>query len=60
MIRNGWVKDMGFKQEDVVVVGMMPCTAKKFEAERTELTTEGVADCNISVTTRELAEYFAE
>lgn len=51
---------MGFKQEDVVVVGMMPCTAKKFEAERTELTTEGVADCNISVTTRELAEYFAE
>lgn len=60
MIRNGWVRDMGFKQTDVVIVGMMPCTAKKFEAERKELTTEGVPDCDISITTRELAEYFAE
>lgn len=59
-IRNFWVPDMGFKQEDVVVVGFMPCTAKKFEAERTELSTEGVPDCDISITTRELADYFQE
>ena len=36
----------------------MPCTAKKMEAARPQLTTEGHPDCDISVTTKEIAEYF--
>lgn len=49
---------MKFKQEDVIVVGFMPCTAKKAEAAREVLRTDGIPDCNISVTTRETAELF--
>lgn len=34
----------------------MPCTAKKSEAARKQLSTDGVQDCNISVTSKELAD----
>ncbi len=40
----------------VVNVAVMPCTAKKFEASRPELGTGGMADVDLVLTTRELAE----
>lgn len=41
--------------EDIVVVSVMPCVAKKHEAARLELMNEGNADVDIAITTRELA-----
>lgn len=46
----------GIDPEKIFVVSVMPCTAKKFEAERTEHTAvEGLADIDAVVTVRELA-----
>jgi NADP-reducing hydrogenase subunit HndD len=42
------------KPEDIVVVSVMPCTAKKFEAQRPEMKASGVADVDVVLTTREL------
>jgi NADH-quinone oxidoreductase subunit G len=39
----------------MVVVSIMPCTAKKFEASREELEVDGIRDVDIVVTTRELS-----
>ncbi|MGB5822463.1 MAG: NADH-dependent [FeFe] hydrogenase, group A6 [Proteocatella sp.] len=40
---------------DIVVVSVMPCTAKKFEARRDDQSAAGVYDIDIAITTRELA-----
>ncbi len=40
---------------DIVVVSVMPCTAKKFEARRDNQSAAGVYDIDIAITTRELA-----
>lgn len=45
----------GLKPEDIVVVAVMPCTAKKFEIGRDDESAAGVPDVDISITTRELA-----
>lgn len=42
--------------KDMVVVAVMPCTAKKFEAARPEMTTYGLRDVDYVLTTRELAK----
>ena len=42
------------KPEDMVVVSIMPCTAKKFEAQRPEMNSSGVQDVDYVLTTREL------
>lgn len=41
--------------KDMVVVSVMPCTAKKFEIGRDDQSAAGVPDVDISITTRELA-----
>ncbi|MCQ2531835.1 MAG: [FeFe] hydrogenase, group A [Saccharofermentans sp.] len=41
-------------------VGIMPCTAKKFEAQRDELKTEGLPDTDIVITTQELIKMIRE
>ncbi|MFP4164887.1 MAG: NADH-dependent [FeFe] hydrogenase, group A6 [Chitinispirillaceae bacterium] len=46
---------LGKKPEDVYVVSVMPCTAKKFEADRAEMTDGGAGpDVDVVLTTREL------
>jgi len=45
----------GLKAENVVSVSVMPCTAKKFEAERPEMRASGYQDVDYVITTRELA-----
>lgn len=40
--------------EDMVVVSIMPCTAKKFECQRPEMNDSGVRDVDYVLTTREL------
>lgn len=43
------------KREDMVVVSVMPCVAKKYEAQRDEFKTNENPDVDFSITTRELA-----
>ncbi len=45
---------IGRRPEDIFVVSIMPCTAKKFEAERPEMTDSGAQDVDAVLTTREL------
>lgn len=54
-IKSFWAEKNGYKAKDIVVVDVMPCTAKKFEVTREDQSANGVVDCDISLTTRELA-----
>jgi iron-only hydrogenase group A len=49
-----WARKIGKKAEDIFVVSVMPCTAKKFEASRPEMNSSGVQDVDAVLTTREL------
>ena len=49
-----YAKKVDKKPEDIVVVSIMPCTAKKFEAQRPEMNDSGVQDVDFVLTTREL------
>jgi iron-only hydrogenase group A len=51
-----YAEKMGVKPEDMVVVSVMPCTAKKYEAQRPEMEASGVQDVDYVLTTRELGE----
>jgi NADP-reducing hydrogenase subunit HndD len=44
----------------IVTVSVMPCTAKKFEAQREEMRGTGYPDVDIVITTRELARMIKE
>ncbi len=44
------------KPEQIVVVSIMPCTAKKFECQRPEMDISGTRDVDIVLTTRELGK----
>lgn len=46
--------------EDILVVSVMPCISKKYEAKRDELENEGYSDVDTVITTRELAEMIKE
>ena len=46
---------LGVDPKKMIVVSVMPCTAKKFEASREELEVDGIRDVDIVVTTRELS-----
>ncbi len=43
------------KREDLVVVSVMPCVAKKYESQRDEFKVDGNPDVDYSISTRELA-----
>jgi iron-only hydrogenase group A len=49
-----YAKQVGRRPEDLVVVSIMPCTAKKFEAQRPEMDASGQQDVDYVLTTREL------
>ncbi|MDY0234821.1 MAG: NADH-dependent [FeFe] hydrogenase, group A6 [Gudongella sp.] len=51
---------MGVKPENMIVVSIMPCVAKKYEAARPELGHGGTKDVDIVITTRELAKMINE
>lgn len=46
---------INIKAQDMIVVSIMPCTAKKFECERPEMRDSGYQDVDYVLTTRELA-----
>ncbi len=55
-----YAEKIGVKPENLVVVSIMPCQAKKYEAARPEFAPEGVRDVDYVVTTRELCKMFRE
>ena len=50
-----WAQKMGIPRENLVVVSIMPCLAKKYECEREEFAVNGSPDVDYSISTRELA-----
>jgi iron-only hydrogenase group A len=50
----------GIDPKDIIVVSIMPCTAKKFEAQRPEMASSGFRDVDYVLTTRELARMIKE
>jgi len=56
IIKSYYAKEHGIDPEKIFVVGVMPCTAKKFECERPELGNEGHKDVDAVITTVELAK----
>ena len=48
------------KREDMVVVSIMPCLAKKYEAQRDEFKVDGNPDVDFAISTRELAHLIKE
>lgn len=55
-----YAERFGIDPDKLVVVSVMPCLAKKYEAARTELTTDGHRSVDYVITTRELAKMAKE
>lgn len=51
---------IGVKREDLVVVSIMPCLAKKYECQRDEFAVDGNPDVDYALSTRELAHLIKE
>ena len=55
IIKTYYAQKENIDPENIVVVSIMPCTAKKFEVKRDGQDAAGVPDVDIALTTRELA-----
>ena len=53
-------KVLGKKADEVIVMSIMPCIAKKYEVAREELGKDGIIDTDLSLTVRELARMIKE
>lgn len=48
---------IGVKRNEMIVVSIMPCLAKKYECQRDEFKVDGNPDVDFSISTRELAAF---
>ena len=55
LAKTYYAQKMKIEPEDMVSVSVMPCTAKKYEANRPEMHSSGYKDVDLVLTTRELA-----
>lgn len=55
LAKTYYAQEAGIPAQDIFVVSIMPCTAKKFEAARPEMCASGYRDVDAVLTTRELA-----
>ena len=60
LAKTYYVHKIGRKPEDIFVVSVMPCTAKKFEAQRPEMNAGGGQDVDAVLTTRELGRMITQ
>jgi NADP-reducing hydrogenase subunit HndD len=60
MVKTYYAQKLGKKPEDMFMVSVMPCTAKKFEAARDEMSDSGAQDVDIVLTTRELGKMITQ
>ncbi len=54
LVKTYYAEKAGIDPKDIVVVSIMPCTAKKYECKREEMRQDGWLPVDISLTTREL------
>jgi iron-only hydrogenase group A len=57
VIKTRFAEQSGILPEKIYSVSIMPCTAKKFEAQREEMTRRGITDVDAVLTTREFAKF---
>lgn len=55
VVKTFYAQKTGTKPEDMFVVSVMPCTAKKYEIQRPEMEVDQIRDVDAVLTTRELA-----
>jgi NADP-reducing hydrogenase subunit HndD len=55
-----FAEKINIKREDMVVVSVMPCLAKKYERQREEFSVNGNPDVDYSISTRELAAFIKQ
>jgi iron-only hydrogenase group A len=55
-----YAQKIGVKPDDLIVVSVMPCTAKKFECGREEMNDSGARDVDYVLTTREIGRMIKE
>ena len=55
IIKSYWAKEKGIAPEDIFVVSVMPCIAKKYEEKREQEKVNNIPDVDAVITTRELA-----
>ncbi|BAD42191.1 iron hydrogenase [Symbiobacterium thermophilum IAM 14863] len=60
LAKTYYAEKAGIDPADMVVVSVMPCTAKKYEANRPEMRDSGYQDVDYVLTTRELARMFRQ
>jgi NADH-quinone oxidoreductase subunit G/[NiFe] hydrogenase diaphorase moiety small subunit len=60
LIKTYYAKKQGIDPADIVSVSLMPCSAKKFEANRPEMRASGYKDVDYGLTTREMAQMIKE
>ncbi len=60
LAKTYFAETMGWPPEDLYVVSVMPCTAKKFEAQRPEMNASGFQDVDAVLTTRELGRMITQ
>jgi iron-only hydrogenase group A len=58
VIKTYYASKMGINPEDIFVVSIMPCTVKKYESDRDELSESNMPDVDAVLTTRELVRLF--
>lgn len=60
LAKTYYPEKVGLDPAKIVTVSIMPCTAKKFEAERPEMQSSGYQDVDIVLTVREFARMIKE
>ena len=60
LAKTYYAEKAGIDPADIFVVSIMPCTAKKYEAEREEMRDSGYQDVDVVLTTRELGKMLKE
>ncbi len=60
VLKSYYAQKSGIDPSKIFVVSIMPCTAKKYEAQRPELSSTGYPDVDVVLTTRELARMIKE
>lgn len=58
--KSYFAEKLGKKREELVIVSVMPCLAKKYECQRDEFKVDGNPDVDFSISTRELAHLIKE
>ena len=55
LIKSYYAEKIGVAPENIAVISVMPCVAKKFEANRDQMNVNGIRDVDYVISTRELA-----